>query len=220
MTPRSEFLGPAVAEYVARNATPPDALLVELAEYTRGLGRIGQMQIGAEQGAFMGLLTRLINPQFAVEVGTFTGYSAICIARGLAPGGRLLCCDVSEEWTKVAREYWERAGLSDRIELRLAPAEQTLRALPELPHVDLAFLDADKGGYATYWGELVPRMRPGGVILVDNVLWSGRVVDAADSDPDTVALREFADLVRADPRVEHVLLPIGDGLTLARRTDS
>ncbi|HEX3827614.1 MAG TPA: class I SAM-dependent methyltransferase [Sporichthyaceae bacterium] len=220
MTPKSEFLGSAVAEYVARNATPPDELLRDLAEYTAGLGQLGRMQISPEQGTFMGMLAQLIRPQFAVEVGTFTGYSAICVARALAPGGRLLCCDISEEWTKVARDYWERAHLADRIELRLAPAAQTLRALPEHPHVDLAFIDADKRGYADYWAELVPRMRPGGVILVDNVLWSGRIVEETDTDPDTIALREFGELVRADARVEHVLVPIGDGLTMARRTGS
>jgi caffeoyl-CoA O-methyltransferase len=220
MTPKSEFLGSAVAEYVARNATPPDPLLTELAQRTADLGSIAQMQISPEQGVFMALLAKLIRPRFAVEVGTFTGYSAICVARGLAPDGRLLCCDVNEDWTKVARDYWERAGLSDRIELRLAPAVQTLRALPEHPHVDLAFIDADKRGYADYWAELVPRMRPGGVILVDNVLWSGRIVDESDTDPDTIALREFNELVRADARVEHVLVPIADGLTMARRTGS
>ncbi len=136
------------------------------------------MQIAAEQGAFMGMLARLLRPRFAVEVGTFTGYSAICVARGLAPGGRLLCCDVSEEWTAVARRYWDRAGVADRIDLRLAPALETLRALPADPSIDLAFVDADKTGYAAYWDEIVPRLRPGGVVLVDNVLWSGKVVDA------------------------------------------
>lgn len=175
------------------------------------------MQISPEQGVFMGLIARLIRPRFAVEVGTFTGYSSICLARGLAPEGKLLCCDVSEEWTGVARKFWERAGLADRIDLRLAPAAETLRALPSEPHVDLAFIDADKGGYATYWAELVPRMRPGGVILVDNVLWSGRIVEEADQDPDTISLREFAETVRADARVDHVLIPIGDGLTMACR---
>jgi caffeoyl-CoA O-methyltransferase len=217
MTLKSEFIVPAVAEYVAAHATPVDPLLQELADYTAGLGRISGMQISAEQGVFMGLLAQLVRPQFAVEVGTFTGYSSICLARGLAPGGRLLCCDVSAEWTAVAREYWDRAGLSDRIDLRLAPAAETLKALPERPHVDLAFIDADKGSYANYWNELVPRMRPGGLILVDNVLWSGRIVDPADQDPDTIALREFSEMVRGDDRVEHVLVPIGDGLTFARR---
>jgi caffeoyl-CoA O-methyltransferase len=217
MTPKSKFMRPGIAEYVALNVTPPDPLLVELAEYTAGLGRISGMQISPEQGTFMRLLARLIRPRFAVEVGTFTGYSAICLARELAPDGKLLCCDVSEEWTGVARKFWERAGLADRIDLRLAPAADTLRALPADAQVDLAFIDADKAGYATYWGELVPRMRPGGVILVDNVLWSGRIVEEADQDADTIALREFAELVRADSRVEHVLVAIGDGLTMAVR---
>lgn len=219
-TSKSGFLGPALAEYVQDNAGPVDEVLAELASRTAALGSISGMQISPEQGVFMGMIAKLIGPGFAVEVGTFTGYSAICLARGLAPGGRLLCCDVNEEWTSLGREFWERAGVSDRIELRLAPAAETLRALPDEPYVDLAFIDADKTGYRTYWEELVPRMRPGGVILVDNVLWSGKVMDPSVDDADTVALREFNDAVRADARVEHVLLPLADGLTMARRLDN
>jgi caffeoyl-CoA O-methyltransferase len=158
-----------------------------------------------------------VAPRFAVEVGTFTGYSSICVARALAPDGRLLCCDVSEEWTTIARTYWERAAVADRIDLRLAPAAETLRALPTDPAIDWAFIDADKTGYRTYWDEIVPRMRPGGLVLVDNVLWSGKVVDETVNDADTVALREFNDHVLADERVEHVLLPVADGLTVARK---
>jgi caffeoyl-CoA O-methyltransferase len=217
MTPKSKFMRPGIAEYVALNVTPSDPLLVELAEYTAGLGRISGMQISPEQGTFMGLLARLIRPRFAVEVGTFTGYSSICLARELAPDGKLLCCDVSEEWTAIARRAWERAGVTDRIELKLAPALQTLRALPGRADIDLVFIDADKSGYASYWEELVPRVRAGGLLLADNVLWSGEIVDDTISDANAQALRAFNDLVAGDDRVEVVLLPAFDGLTIARK---
>jgi len=155
----------------------------------------------------------------AVEVGTFTGYSSICIARGLAPAGHLLCCDISEEWTSVARKYWEKAGLSDRIELRLGPAIDTLRSLPDEEMFDLAFIDADKGGYLGYWREVVPRVRPGGLIMVDNTFSHGRVIDAGNDNPLVIAVRDFNDHAAADDRVDLVIVPIGDGLTLARKRD-
>ncbi|MGQ0468218.1 MAG: O-methyltransferase [Sporichthyaceae bacterium] len=217
MTIKSKFLSPEVADYLAAQAPPVDVVLADLAEYTASLGGISGMQIGSSQGAYMTLLAQTVAPRFAVEVGTFTGYSSICLARGLAAGGRLLCCDVSEEWTSVAQKYWERASLTDRIELRLAPALETLQALPTDPPIDLAFIDADKGGYRSYWDEIVPRLRPGGIVLVDNVLWSGRIADPSATDPGTLALREFNEHVRADDRVDAVIVPIGDGLTLARR---
>jgi caffeoyl-CoA O-methyltransferase len=175
------------------------------------------MQIGADQGALLTLLTRLVGARRAVEVGTFTGFSSICIARGLAPGGHLLCCDVSETYTAIARDAWAQAGLSDVIELRVAPALETLRTLPADTTIDVAFIDADKGGYADYYGELLPRVRPGGIVLADNTLWSGRVADPSADDGDTVAIRAFNDMVAADDRVESYLLPIGDGLTLIRK---
>jgi caffeoyl-CoA O-methyltransferase len=162
----------------------------------------------------------MVDARFAVEVGTFTGYSSICIARGLSPRGKLLCCDVSEEWTAIARRYWKSAGLDKCIELRLGPAIETLQELPDRPHIDLAFVDADKSGYIDYWEELVPRMRPGGVIVVDNVLWSGDVVDAAVTDPDTEAIRAFNDHACADGRVDLVMLPIADGVSLALRNST
>jgi len=161
----------------------------------------------------------LIGARRAVEVGTFTGASALAIARGLPPGGRLLCCDVSEEWTAVGRRAWERAGVADRIELRIAPAAETLAALDPAPVVDLAFIDADKGGYIAYHDDLVPRLRPGGLLLVDNTLWGGRVTDAMSDDPDTIAIRAYNDHAAADDRVDTVLLPLADGLTLCRRRD-
>ena len=214
---RESLLPPAIASYIAERTAPPDDVLTRLQARTAELGRVAGMQIGADQGALLTLLTRLIGARQAVEVGTFTGYSSICIARGLAPGGHLLCCDVSEEFTTIARDAWVEAGLTDVIELRLAPAIETLRALPSDPTIDLVFIDADKGGYAAYFGELLPRVRPGGLLLVDNTLWSGRVVDPAADDTDTVAIRAFNDQVAADDRVESYVLPVGDGVTLIRK---
>ena len=175
------------------------------------------MQIGDDQGQLLTMMARLVGARRAVEVGTFTGYSSLCIARGLGEGGSLLCCDVSEEWTAIGVQAWEEAGLRDRIELRIAPALDTLRGLPSEADIDLVFIDADKTGYIDYWEALVPRVRPGGVLLVDNVLWSGRVVDQSVTDEDTVALRRFNDVVAADVRVEVVLLTAFDGLTIARK---
>lgn len=175
------------------------------------------MQIAPEQGTFLTLLTASLGARRAVEVGTFTGYSSVCIARGLAPDGHLLCCDVSEAWTSVARRYWARAGLADRIELRLGPAADTLASLPEEPVVDLAFLDADKPGYHTYYELLLPRVRPGGLLLADNVLQHGGVLDPDDHAENTEAIRAFNDHVAADDRVDVVMLPLADGLTVARK---
>jgi caffeoyl-CoA O-methyltransferase len=215
--PKSFFLGGEIHEYLVAHGTPPDAVQAELIRTTAALGGVSMMQISPEQGAFMTMLTRLLDVHRAVEVGTFTGYSSLCIARGLAPGGRLLCCDVSEEWTAIARTAWEEAGVADRIELRIAPAIDTLRALPSERTIDLAFVDADKPMYRAYADEILARLRPGGVLLVDNVLWGGAVVDAAATDENTVAIRAFNDWLAADERVETVMLPLGDGLTIARR---
>jgi len=207
---------PELHEYVLAHSTPPDDVQRSLMAETAELGRVSGMQVGPEQGAFMTMLTQIVGATNAVEVGTFTGYSSLCIARGLAPGGRLLCCDVSEEWTAIGRRHWEQAGVADRIDLRIAPALETLQSLPGDPVIDLVFIDADKGGYLSYYEELVPRLRQGGVLLADNVLWSGRVV-GDDTDDDTVAILKFNDHVAADPRVDEAMLPIGDGLTLARK---
>ncbi len=211
-----EHLAPGLHDYIVAHSTPPDPLLASLIAATaQRYGNHAIMQIGPEQGHFMTMLANLMGARAVIEVGTFTGYSSICLARGLAPGGRLICCDVSEEWTSLAREYWAKAGVSDRIELRLGPALGTLRALPPDPAFDLAFIDADKTGYQGYWDELVPRMRPGGVILVDNTFLHQRIFQA-DPDPDAAAIRAFNDQVAADGRVELVMLPIGDGLIIAR----
>jgi caffeoyl-CoA O-methyltransferase len=215
---RSEQLSEALHEYVVAHSTQPDDVLRDLADETaRRFGDAAVMQIGPEQGRFMTLLAELTGATKAVEVGTFTGYSSICVARGLADGGKLLCCDVSEEWTSVAREYWERAGLTDTIELRLGPAAETLAALPGATTFDFAFIDADKPGYVRYWDLIVPMISSGGVILVDNTLSNGRVVDLAEQGENVQGIRRFNGHAIADPRVELVLLPIGDGLTLARK---
>lgn len=218
MTTRTLSLSPELQAYaVAHSTETQDPILHDLMTETRtAFASHATMQISPEQSAFTTLLCRIMGVRRAVEVGTFTGLSALSIARGMSPDGHLLCCDISEEWTAVARRYWERAGVADRIELVLAPAAETLAALPQQPHLDLAFIDADKTNYITYWNELMPRMRPGGVILVDNTLWGGRVIDPTIVDPNTTAIRAFNELVAADKRAEAVILPIGDGLTLAR----
>ena len=215
--PKSVVVTPELHAYAVAHGTPPDDVQRSLIEVTAGLGSVSGMQISPDQGAFMTLLTKIVGVRFAVEVGTFTGYSSICIARGLATGGRLLCCDVSEEWTAIARDHWDRAGVAERIDLRIAPAIETLRALPDDPPIDLAFIDADKPGYVEYYEEIVARLRPGGVVLLDNVLWSGVVADPTNTDENTVAIRAVNDRVAADDRVEAVVLPIADGLTIARK---
>ena len=209
-------LTPELHAYLLDHSTPPDDVTADLIAETRAaLPGNATMQVGPEQAAFLRLLTSVAGVRRAVEVGTFTGLSALSIARGLADGGHLTCFDISEEFTDVARRYWKRAGVDDRIELRIGPAAERLRELPTEPHLDLVFIDADKAGYPTYWNELVPRVRPGGLILVDNTLWSGRVVDPR-SDSDRVIV-DFNAMAVADPRVELVILPISDGLTMARR---
>ena len=174
------------------------------------------MVIPPEEGALLTMLARLIDAQVIVEVGTFTGYSSICLARGLGRGGRLRTFDISDEWTKVAEEYWELAGIASCIELILGPAVDTLRSNLTEVEIDLAFIDADKPGYISYWNEIVPRMRDGGLIVADNTLFDGKVLDP-DLEPDSkaAAIRLFNAHILDDPRVESVMLAIGDGLTLA-----
>jgi caffeoyl-CoA O-methyltransferase len=215
--PKSFHLTPEIHRYLVERGTPPDDVLRDLADETARLGPIAVMQIAPEQGALMTLLARAIGAKRVVEVGTFTGYSALCIARGLPEDGWLLACDVSEEWTAIARRYWERAGVAKRIELRIGPAIETLRALPLEPRFDLGFIDADKAEYPAYYEEILKRLRPGGLVLVDNVLWFGRVADPTADDPQTRAIRAFNDSVAADPRVDCVMLPVSDGLTILRK---
>ena len=217
MSFRSEFLDDALAAYIQAHCTAPDEVQQDLIEATAALGDASIMQISPAQGALMTLLTTLLQPRFAVEVGTFTGYSALAVARALPPGGRLLCCDISEEWTAIARDHWERAGVADRIDLRIGPALDTLRSLPPEPAVDLAFIDADKGSYIDYYEELVPRLSARGVILVDNTLWDGHVANPAQTDSTTELLRAFNARVVADERVLVALLPVGDGVSVITR---
>ncbi|SIR37298.1 O-methyltransferase [Micromonospora avicenniae] len=215
MTTKSIPLTDELHAYLVGHGSPPDEIIRDLAEETRAvLPDQATMQVAPEQAAFLTFLTRLMGARQAVEVGTFTGLSALAIARGLVEGGRLTCFDISEEYTGIARRYWARAEVDDRIDLRIGPAGDTLRELPHERHLDFAFIDADKTGYPIYWAELVPRMRPGGVIAVDNVLRGGRVI--APQDEGDRAIAAFNDEVLADVRVDAVMLPIADGLTLAR----
>jgi caffeoyl-CoA O-methyltransferase len=218
--PKHTPITPALHEYLVAHGAPPDAAARALIEETARLGGIAMMQLAPEQGAFMTWLARTLGAERVVEVGTFTGYSTLCLARGLPAHGRVLACDVSAEWTAIGRRHWEAAGVAHQIELRLGPAAETLRALPREPSFDLAFIDADKTGYAAYVEEILPRLRAGGVILVDNVLWGGSVVDPARQDADTTAIRAFNDAMARDPRVDTVMIPLSDGLTLLRKREA
>ncbi|MBZ9595702.1 MULTISPECIES: O-methyltransferase [Streptomyces] len=177
---------------------------------------VAGMQSAEEQGPLLAFLVRLTGARHIVEVGTFTGFSALSMAQALPPDGRLIACDVSEEWTAYGREAWEEAGVADRIELRIAPALETLRAMPAEPHIDMAYVDADKESQISYWEELVPRLRPGGLIVTDNTLFHGTVLDASATG-SAAGVRAFNDHVTADPRMDSVLLAISDGLTLSRK---
>ena len=213
------FLPEPLEQYLFDVLSPRTEVQERLRRETRAHPRAG-MQIGPDQGLLLGFLVRLLGARRVVEVGTFTGYSALAMAMALPPGGRVLCCDISEEYTSVARRYWQEAGVADRIDLRLGPAESTLATLLEVEgpgSQDLAFIDADKSGYDAYYEACLRLLRPGGVIALDNVLWSGRVADPAVSDADTVALRALNLKVRDDARVDAVVLSVGDGLTLARK---
>jgi caffeoyl-CoA O-methyltransferase len=213
--PKSFLLSDDLHAYITAHSTPFDDLRNRLVAETAALGGISQMQVAPEQSVFLTLITRVLGARRAVEVGTFTGLSALSIAAGLAPGGHLTCCDVSDEWTSIARRYWKEAGVDDRIDLRLGPAVETLKNLPADPPFDLAFIDADKGGYIDYWETIVPRTRPGGVVLADNTIAGGSVVDDSVSREMTVAIRRFNDHAANDRRVDLVLLPVSDGLTMA-----
>ncbi|MGA8296343.1 MAG: class I SAM-dependent methyltransferase [Acidimicrobiales bacterium] len=214
---RNEFIDSRLSDYCAQHFTLPDEIVTDLRAATESLtgGRAG-MAIGDDQAMLLEMLARSTRAELAIEIGTFTGMSALSIARGIGPGSRLICCDVSEEWTAIAREFWARAGLTDRIDLRIGPALETLAELDDLVF-DLAYVDADKVNYPAYYEALVPRMRQGGILLADNTLQSGRVADPDANDESTLAMRIFNDRVASDERVRSVLLPIGDGVTFVEK---
>ncbi|MCM4077592.1 O-methyltransferase [Paractinoplanes hotanensis] len=211
-----DIIEPAVSDYLLEHCTPADDVLRDLAAETRdAFPDAAGMQISHDEGELLTMLVRLTGARLAVEVGVFTGYSSVCVARGLPKDGRLIACDVSEEFTNVARRYWARAGVDDLIELNLGPALETLRALDRDPVVDFAFVDADKISYPKYYDELVPRLRPGGLMVIDNVLRAGRVLHP-EGEWD-VAVSDLNDRIVTDDRVESVMLPVRDGVTLVRK---
>jgi len=217
MTDRNIPLDARLYAYLQEHSLREHPVLRELREATAGMRHAG-MQISPEQGQFMALLARMLNARRTLEIGVFTGYSSLAVALALPPDGQVIACDVSEEWTSMARRYWEKAGVADRIELRLAPAVKTLDALlesGEAGRFDFAFIDADKSRYGDYYERCLKLLRRGGLIVADNTLWSGKVADANVQDEDTKALRAFNDALHRDGRVAVSLLPIGDGVTLA-----
>jgi predicted O-methyltransferase YrrM len=217
-SPLADLVHPAVADYTLTHSTPADVVLRDLAAETGEVtGGAATMQITHDEGVLLTMLVQLTGARHAIEVGVFTGYSSICIARGLPADGHLLALDVSDEWTSIAARHWEKAGVSDRIELRLGPAVESLRALPVTADFDFAFIDADKENYAVYYEEILLRLRPGGVIVLDNVLQGGRVLDPVHREPRHVVMRELNDLVAGDNRVDAVMLPLRDGVTIIRK---
>jgi O-methyltransferase len=217
--PLRSLLPEAVENYVSAVAARETDLQRRLRKETSTMRGAG-MQIGADQGAFLALLVRLLGARHALEIGTYTGYSALTVAMALPPDGKLVCCDINDEWTQVARRYWREAGLADKVELRLAPAADTVRDLLRDPGpgtFDFAFIDADKEGYDGYYEQCLNLLRSGGLMAFDNTLWSGRVADDSHKDAETVALRNLNAKVRDDARVDSCLLTVGDGVLLARK---
>jgi predicted O-methyltransferase YrrM len=212
MAGRAPFLPEKIARYIEEHSVREPAILRELRAATASVPMSG-MQIGADQGQFMALLVQLTGAKRCLEIGTYTGYSALAVALALPEDGRMVCCDINEEWTAIARRFWKKAGMDHKIELHLAPALETLEKL-EGPF-DFAFIDADKPNYANYYERCLALIRKGGLIAVDNTLWSGWVADGKQRDADTRALRAFNDKLHRDERVAISLLPLGDGVTLA-----
>ena len=219
MSRRSIVLTDALYEYLLSVSLREPELLARLRQET-ALQEMSRMQISPEQGQFMFLLLRLIGARRCLEIGVFTGYSSLVSALALPADGRIVACDISEEWTAIARRYWREAGVEPKIDLRIAPALETLDGLIEAGEAgrfDFAFIDADKESYLAYYERVLQLLRPGGLLAVDNVLWSGRVADPEVSDPDTAALRHFNEMLHRDERIDLSLVPIGDGLALARK---
>lgn len=217
MSTTTEGLDARTRDYLLAHTAPEPEIAARLREETAAMPE-GGMQISPEQGAFMALLMPLLGVRSAIEVGTFTGYSALRTALALPQDGRLVCCDVSETFTSIGRRYWREAGVESRIDLRIAPATETLAGLIEAGEIgqfDFAFIDADKSNYDAYYEACLKLVRAGGLIAVDNVLWSGAVADPDRNDPDTAAIKALNEKIRADDRVTMAMLPIGDGLTLA-----
>ena len=215
---RAIGLSDELRAYVARVGIREHPVLTRLREENQR-ERFGSMQVAPEEGALLALLVRLVGARRVLEVGTYTGYSSTAMALALPPGGRIVCCDVSREWTDIARAAWADAGVADRVELRLGPAVETLDGLlaaGEAGTFDLAFIDANKSGYDDYYERALRLVRPGGLIAIDNVLWSGKVADPSVQDDDTRAIRALNEKVWTDQRVDPVLTSVGDGLTLAR----
>ena len=215
---RSFFLDDSILEYIFSSSTEMDGIQRSLINETSALGWVSRMQISPDQGNFLTMLAKATQPKFAVEVGTFTGFSALAIARGMPSDATLLCCDISEEWTDIAKRYWREAKVDEKIELVLAPALETLEKLSGSKQIDFAFIDADKRNYINYYEAILSRLSENGLIVVDNVLWSGRVVDARVGDEDTVAIRDFNKYIKNDDRVTCAMLSIGDGVSVIQRS--
>jgi len=217
MTNRTLNLDERLYRYILDHSSREHPVLAELRAATAGMKQAG-MQIGPEQGQFMQLLVRMLGARNTLEIGVFTGYSSLAVALALPSDGKIIACDVSEEWTSMARKFWAKAGVAAKIDLRLAPATQTLDALIAQGRAgtfDFAFIDADKPAYAGYYERCLTLLRKGGLIAVDNTLWSGAVADPGEKDESTVALRAFNDMLHEDQRVALSLLPVGDGVSLA-----
>ena len=219
MSTRSIGLSETLHRYLLEVSVREPQLLARLREETAALPD-GQMQVAPEQGQFLALLVGAIGARRLLEVGVFTGYSSLCMARALPEGGSLVACDVNREWTGIAHRYWREAGVESRIDLRIGPAIETLDGLLEAGEAgtyDLMFIDADKENYGGYYARGLKLVRTGGLILVDNVLWGGSVADDSDQSPRTVSIRNFNDSLRDDSRIDLSMVPIGDGITLARK---
>ena len=219
MSTRTIGISDQLYDYLLSVSVPPDSLWERLRDETNEV--VGyNMQVSPEQGQFMSVLIGMLGVKNALEIGTFTGYSALCVARGLPADGRLIACDVSEEWTSIARRYWKEAGVADKIDLRIGPALDTLDALigeGSSESFDFAFIDADKENYVGYYERCLKLLRPGGVVGVDNTLWGGSVADPDNQSDETIAIRALNQLVFDDSRVESCVLPIGDGLSIAHK---
>jgi caffeoyl-CoA O-methyltransferase len=209
------FTDPAIEQYAVDHTTPEPDWFASVAERTRQASPWAQMMVGTLEGRFLKMLVALVEPSLVLEIGTFTGYSALSMAEALPPGGRIITCDISEEHAALAREHIALSPHTGRIDVRVGPALDTIAGLDG--PFDLVFVDADKTNYANYLSAVLPKLSSRGVVVVDNVLWQGRVLDPSISDDDTVAIRAFNDAIVADERLEAVMLPIRDGVTLLRR---